>query len=91
MPEPVSKHVDPWSMVVIILTLVLFIASLFIKGFTHELLLETGVFLVSVKLILLGHRNSLTSAAIEQKLERLNALLEKRIPDARLMADPGRS
>jgi hypothetical protein len=37
-----------------LLTLVLFIVAAFIKGFSHELLLETGVLLVSVKLILVS-------------------------------------
>jgi len=43
---------DLASILVIFTTFVLFIFSLFTKGFTHELLLEVAVFLVSVKLIL---------------------------------------
>ena len=43
-----SKLLDFWSLVVIVLTLPLFLLALFLKGFTHELLLEAGVFLVSV-------------------------------------------
>lgn len=50
------KHFDFWSILVIALTLILFIAALIIKGLTHDLLLEAGVFLVSVKLILMSHR-----------------------------------
>jgi hypothetical protein len=44
--------------VVIALTLILFVVALLIKGFTHDLLLEADVFLVSVKLILMSHKNS---------------------------------
>ena len=39
-------------------------AWLFLKGFTHDLLLEAGVFLVSVKLILMSYRSSLASVKI---------------------------
>jgi len=39
-----AKHYDPWAVAVIALTLILFIAALFLKGFRHDMLLETGVF-----------------------------------------------
>jgi hypothetical protein len=67
---------DPWSAVVIALTLGLFLVSVFVKGFTHELLLEAGIFLVSVKLILLGQKNTAFSRATNQRLERIANLLE---------------
>jgi hypothetical protein len=57
------------SLVVILITLVLFIAALFVKGFTHDLILESAVFLVSVKLILLSYRNSQGVESIQQKLD----------------------
>ncbi len=57
MSKPVWSYFDPLSMVVIVLTLALFIIALFVKGFTHELLQECGVFLVSVKLIMMSHKN----------------------------------
>lgn len=69
------RHFDFWSMAVIGLTLVLFIAALIIKGFTHDLLLEAGVFLVSVKLILMGHKNSILAIETEHRLEEIQALL----------------
>ncbi|MBW2327978.1 MAG: hypothetical protein JRF45_16245 [Deltaproteobacteria bacterium] len=53
-----GKHFDMGSMIVIIVTFILFITALFTKGLTHDLLLETGVFLVSVKLILMAFKNS---------------------------------
>jgi hypothetical protein len=67
---------DPWSAVVIALTLGLFLVSVFVKGFTHELLLEAGIFLVSVKLILLGQKNTAFSRAPNQRLECIANLLE---------------
>lgn len=41
---------------VILLTFSLFATALFFKGFTHDFLLEAGVFLVSVKLIIATHQ-----------------------------------
>ncbi len=72
------KHFDPWSLVVIVLTLVLFVVALFIKGITHELLLETGVFLVSLKLILMSHKNSVLAQQTEERLEVIADLLRSR-------------
>ena len=68
---------DPWSAVVIALTLVLFLVSVFVKGFTHELLLEAGVFLVSIKLILMAQKNTLSARLTVQRLERIASLLER--------------
>jgi hypothetical protein len=69
------KHFDPWSIVVIGLTLILFIVALFLKGLTHELLLEAGVFLVSVKLILMSYKNSVLAVETEHRLEQIQTLL----------------
>ena len=69
------KPFDPWSFIVIALTLVLFIMALFIKGLTHELLLEAGVFLVSVKLIMMAYKNSVRAQNTENRLEQIHALL----------------
>lgn len=54
---------------VIAITLILFISALFVKGFTHDLLLEAAGFLVSVKLIILSYRNSQGVVSIEKKLD----------------------
>jgi hypothetical protein len=71
------NHLDPWSAVVIVLTLVLFLTALFIKGFTHEMLLEAGVFLVSVKLILMGYKNHLSTLAADARLRQIESLLQE--------------
>jgi hypothetical protein len=76
MSSEESRSFDPWSAVVIVLTLVLFLVSIFVKGFTHELLLEAGVFLVSVKLILMAQKNSLSAKMTAQQLDRLSRVLE---------------
>ena len=77
MPSETLRSADPWSAVVIALTLVLFITSIFVNGFTHELLLEAGVFLVSVKLILMAHKNSLSAKLVGQRLDEIASLLEQ--------------
>jgi hypothetical protein len=69
------KHFDFWSIGVIALTLVLFVLALFIKGLTHELLLEAGIFLVSVKLIMMSYKNSVLAVKTEEHLEQIHALL----------------
>jgi protein-S-isoprenylcysteine O-methyltransferase Ste14 len=65
------KRIDPWSQLVIVTTLVLFIAAVVTKGMTHDILLEAAVFLVSVKLILMAYRNNEAIEAINQKLDKI--------------------
>lgn len=67
-----GKHVDAGSLIVMCITLALFIAALFFKGFGHDLLLEAGVFLVSVKLIIMSYKNAVAS---QQLSEQMNAIL----------------
>ncbi len=77
------RHFDPWSVAVIILTLALFALALFVKGFTHELLLEAGVFLVSVKLILMAHNNSVAAERTDERLKQIQLslrMLEEQTP-----------
>jgi hypothetical protein len=75
MTKYLRDHFDPWSLLVIILTFALFIVALFIKGLTHEILLEAGVFLVSIKLIMMSHKNSLMARKTEFQLERIYTML----------------
>jgi len=71
------RHLDPWSLTIILLTFVLFAVALFNKGITHEVLLEAGVFLVSVKLILLTHKNSVLGETLSQRLDRIQESLSR--------------
>jgi hypothetical protein len=72
------KHFDPGSLVVIIVTFALFVMALFFTGFTHALLLEAGVFLVSVKLILMAYKASVSSKMIERELREIKKILSDR-------------
>jgi hypothetical protein len=67
------KSSDPWSGVVIVLTAGLFVVALF---------LETGVLLVSVKLILIAQKNAKTEESLQRHLARIEELLLART-DAR--------
>ncbi len=60
---------------IILITLVLFAAAVFTKGLTHDIFLETAVFLVSVKVIFLTFRTNTMTKNIIKKLEDLNSLL----------------
>ena len=77
MANGASKHLDFWSRVVIVLTLLLFLWALFLKGFTHELLLEAGVFMVSVKLILLSYRNGISARLADERLAQMQDALRR--------------
>ena len=72
------QHLDTGSRAVIVVTCVLFIAALFIKGVGHGVLLEAGVFLVSVKLIIMAYKNSVAEAQIKEQLLRIEGLLGRR-------------
>ena len=76
MSKKVWSNVDPLSMVVIALTLVLFVVALFVNGFTHDLLQECGVFLVSVKLIMMSHKNGVSARQAEERLEKIQNMLQ---------------
>ena len=65
------------SMAVIVITFTLFVVSLFQKGLTHEILVDTGIFLVSVKLIVMSFRNNLYMKDLNQQLEEIKKLIKK--------------
>jgi hypothetical protein len=76
VPKSVWTYLDPVSLVVIALTLLLFVIALFVKGFAHDMLLECGVFRVSVKLIVMSHKNGVSARLSEERLVKIQNLLE---------------
>ncbi len=70
------KSIGILSFVVILITLILFILALFTKGLTHDLFLETGVFLISIKLIIMGYKNSNSSKEILDEIKKIRKKLE---------------
>lgn len=79
---PQSRLIDFGSYVTIALTLILFILALFLKGITHDLLLEAGVFLVSAKLVLMTHKQALMATELRAALQRIESSLESRADSA---------
>jgi hypothetical protein len=73
-----TKYFDIGTISVIIVTGLLFIAALFVKGFTHGLLLEAGVLMVSIKLIMMAYRNSLNNEELKKELHEIKALLKEK-------------
>ena len=85
---PRDRFLDTGSLIVAAVTLLLFIAALFTKGLTHDLFLEAGIFLVSVKIILMAYRNAVATGDLSQKLDKVLAALAS--PD-KAKNDPGSS
>lgn len=71
-----ENYIDLGTLSVMVITLILFLIALFTRGFTHTLLLEGGVFLISVKLMLNHYSQSLSIERLEQKLNENKQLLE---------------
>ena len=64
MSKSVRSNFDPLSIVVIVLTLVLFVMALFVNGFTHDLL------------IMMSHKNGVSARLAEGRLEKIQNLLQ---------------
>jgi len=77
MAGGIRKHIDGGSLVVILITLVLFVAALFEKGFSHDMLLEAGVFLVSVKLIIMSYKSTRLSTELKERLDEIHGALRR--------------
>jgi hypothetical protein len=73
----IRKHLDAGSLLVIVTTLALFTTALFVKGLGHDLLLEGGVFLVSVKLVVMGYKDSVATREVAERLDDIRARLSK--------------
>jgi len=71
------KHFDVGSIIVIIITFTFFGMALFFTGLKHDILLEAGVFLVSVKLILMAYKISVSSSRIEIELKEIKEILKR--------------
>jgi hypothetical protein len=71
-----KKYFDPASIIVIAITCGLFVTALFTKDFTHDLLLEAGVLLVSVKLIMMTYKNGKNFEAARAEWREIRDLLQ---------------
>jgi hypothetical protein len=71
-----KKNYDLSSIIVISVTFILFLIALFTKGLTHDILLEAGVLLVSIKLIIMAFRTETFYRDILKEVKRLNDCLK---------------
>jgi hypothetical protein len=71
------KHLDLGTQLTLAVTLAFFVVALFEKGFTHDLLLEAGVFLVSVKLVIMSYKASLSIGALDSQLAAVRSSLQR--------------
>ena len=76
-----DQHFDTASLIVIAITFVLFSTALFTEGLTHDILLEAGVFLVSVKLIIMAYKNSRASKEISKELSDIKKSMCENKPE----------
>src|SRR5438477_12584156 len=81
------KHLDRGTLVTLAVTLVLFVVALFTHGFSHDILLEAAVFLVSVKLVIMSYKASASISALDAHLATLAASLAR--VETALLRDPG--
>jgi hypothetical protein len=72
-----GKHIDGPDAVVLAITLFLFLGAVVTKGLTHDLLLEAGVFLVSVKLVIGNYKSGVRDREMRELLERVAASVER--------------
>lgn len=73
-----TKYFDSGTILVIIITIILFIVSVFMKGLTKDLLLEGGVLLVSIKLILMAYKTSIQYLDLKKDLEEIKDHLKQK-------------
>jgi hypothetical protein len=72
-----KKYLSITDMIVIIITALLFLIALFMNGISKELLLEVGILLVSIKLILMNHKNATANEKILEELGQLKKQISK--------------
>lgn len=72
---------DRGTVFVAIVTLTLFVTALFVHGLTQEMLIEGGVFLVSVKLMIMAYQTHKFEERLDAKLNRILAAIgEGKLP-----------
>jgi hypothetical protein len=70
-----ERKSDLGNTFIIAITFILFAIALFTTGFTKDLLLESGVLLVSIKIIRMSSANRNSNKEIIKKLNEINEKL----------------
>ncbi len=68
---PKKKWLDIASQLTLALTVVLFAVAAVEHGFTHDLLLEAAVFLISLKLVISGQKIETMIRGLQEKLDSI--------------------
>jgi hypothetical protein len=76
MKMKLNNYVDISTLAVMVITMILFVGAIFIKGFTHDILLEAGIFLVSVKLIIMSYKNGKSNEELICELKEIKMILK---------------
>lgn len=71
-----GKYLDVGSLVVMLATFALFAGAVLVKGFTHDLMLEAGVFLVSVKLMIMLYKTGKSNEELKAGLAEIKEMLK---------------
>jgi hypothetical protein len=72
-----TKYFDGWTVLIIVITILLFFVALFAKGFTNQLLLEAGVLLVSIKIIMMSYKNIRNFNELKKDLHEIKRILKE--------------
>jgi hypothetical protein len=72
-----KKWINVASLATLVLTVVLFIVAIFEKGMTHDLLLEAGVFLISIKLVLSTQKSETLLKSLQEQLDSIERKLDR--------------
>jgi hypothetical protein len=72
-----ERKFNPGNTLIIAITFILFAIALFTTGFTKDLLLESGVLLVSIKIIRMSSENRNSYREIIKKLNEINEKLQE--------------
>lgn len=73
-----GKRLDIGTMAIMAATFALFVGAILLKGFTHDLMLEAGVFLVSVKLMIMMNKTGKANEELKAELAEIKELLKER-------------
>lgn len=77
-----KRYLSTGDTVILTITLFLFIIAIFTEGFIHNLSLEAGILLVSIKVIMIGYKIKLSHKVILKELEDIKkTLLELKSTD----------
>ena len=78
-----SKYLSTVDLIVIIITFLLFITALFVKGLTQDILIEAGVLLISIKIIVMNYRITVSNKAILEKLDEIRETMREKANDSK--------